>query len=256
MGTQKSRTSNSQSDHPRKTSWLEEIPLAGKLAGLAVVVIATFFGTRSTLQSDIADLRRRMPLTEYSQRALINEQITNLKLLERELARIEKFVSQFREGNFRYAMAGTPAALGAIGVRNPGTLPYQPVPEEVLIGTTDNTPLPEQFSVEAFTSVLFTQATRSIPAQHASLVADLYTVHLAISDYNHRYHEVDASLRVSGPNFRARLQVGTPKRMADPFGKTAAQDIKTIRDLLPSLKERLAQARQDVEKQLSAPGDG
>jgi hypothetical protein len=238
----------------KRANWLTEIPAAAKIAGVFIVAAATFFGTKSSLQSDIRDLQRQMPSYQYAQYALQNEQITNLRLIERELTRLEDFVRSYRPPEFVFAQMGTEQAWRALAAPPgpPPTVLPGPGTVEVVVGTVRDAPFPEQFPIEAFTSVVLTQATRSLPPAHSTLIVDLYSVHLAMTNYNHLFLVIDPSARQMPPWYRVRLNVGLPRRTAEFFSANAPAEIDRVRGLLPSLKDRVVAARQSVEEHLQS----
>jgi hypothetical protein len=247
----------SPSEPPRKTAtervghWIGEIPTAGKIAGVFILAAGAFFGATASFERKLTDLEKRLPATSYAEMALLNEQVTNLRLIERELSRLEQFVTAYRRPAFVYAEPGSVAAnraLQAPQLTRMGTAPYPGASEPFVVSMAADQPFPEQFPIEAFTSVILTQATRSLPPAHSTLVVDLYTLHLAMSNYNHLFLMVDPSARMGGPMYRVRLTPGLERRSAEFFAEQADRHIDAIRTLLPSLKERVVAARHTVER--------
>jgi len=226
----------------REDFW-SSIPLAAKIAGVFIVVVGTFFATRYSLEREISEIKRGLPIHQYTQRALLYEQVTNLRLIEIELKRIYDHVMAFRKPEFVFATPQSPEATRMFGPPPPWWST-----EEIVIGMKGQASFPEQLPIEAFTMVALTPAMRSLPPPDNLLVGDLYAVHLAIANYNQIILRADSDPHSANPAYRARVGMRLTKPDALRLADESLREMEIIKTRVPSLIPRVVEARERLDK--------
>jgi hypothetical protein len=225
------------------------LPSAAQITALFVAVAATFFASRASLQTQITELRSSLrksePITQYLDRAKVYQQVTTLRLLEREMKRIQDFFTDYGEPVFVYVRKDSKEGER---VRSEGSLfgsGWVPDEDNIVAGRKDGLPLPAVFPMYSYETLVVNEATRSI--RDKDLVADLYEVFLAVDQYNSLVRDVCWKLDRGNTILRPRVSLRISQQEGEAFLKNARRQVDLLKKLVPGLADRIRTAREEVE---------
>jgi len=208
----------------------EVVPIQLALAiGVAIVsIIATFFATRADLSSRINDVKSGLERLEkrleqaniqkYLERTKIYTQITNLKIIEAEIDRLKDFVDRWKPPEIKY------------GRKLPFPTP-NPLDKDVVVETKSFEGGPVKlYDQSLLGNVVSSVDTRGIP--DTEIMPNLHHIVLRLNKYNSQ---------VMGAN------IGVLKENAQNAINESENDIQFIKTLLPGLRQKVIDCRNDIE---------
>jgi hypothetical protein len=211
----------------------EVIPIQLALAIVIAIVsvITTFFVTRAGLNSridsvssNIERIQKRLDQPEiqkYLERTKLYTQITNLKILESELERLEKFVDLWKPFRVKFGKK----------------IPYSPTPLTFdviieVISSEGGPPTPYDHGLIGH--VASSVETRGIP--DTDIMPRTNSIVLRINKYNAQI---------------MNLRIGLPKGDAQTLLSECGKDIQFLKSTLPGLRQKVIDDRNEINHFLS-----
>lgn len=233
------------------SSLWKAVPLAAKIAGVFILVAGTFFATRASLQKEIAGIKAYIGdssrIWDYLDRSMIYQSITNLKIIERDIERVGLYFATYESPVFNYAKGNSEAYRSAAISRRLPPYEHKLDPNiNYVVGVKDGKDVPLTFRIEALGMLVLDSATRAISDKN--LVADLYALLVALSDWNSCIFRFSREPDKMNPVLGTHITFGLTKSQVDDFFKESTPIVERIKAAIPGLKDRVADAYSKTEK--------
>ena len=193
-----------------------------------ITAVATFFATRADLVGRLDRIDRRLMqvgIQHYIERTNLYTQITNLRIVEAELDRLEGFTNRWKPATLKF------------GRKLPYPTPRPPDQDVVVEARGFEGGPPKGYDQSLLGNVVTSDETRGIP--DTEIMPRLHQVVLRLGKFN---------------NHLAVMRIGALKEDAEDGIEQRAEDIKYIQTQLPGLKQKVIDCRHEIEAVLKPEG--